>query len=69
MNMPAGLHKSCSENKKEGFRMLPVYSFDDCSPWAVGTETISRIDKKAELFVVILNTHRGIINMIAPVLM
>lgn len=36
--------------------MLPVNSFDDCSPWADSIETISRlyINIKACLFAIIL---------------
>lgn len=34
--------------------MLPVNSFDDCSPWADSIETISRLDIKACLFPIIL---------------
>lgn len=45
----------CSEFiKKEGNRMLPVNSVDDYSPWAYSTEIISRLNKIACLFVVIL---------------
>lgn len=42
------------KKKKEGNGMLPVNSFDDCSPWADSIETISRLDIKACLFAIIL---------------
>ena len=35
--------------------MSPVNSFDDYSPWADSTETISRLDRIACLFIVILH--------------
>lgn len=59
-----GLHYwRCSVFKNEGNIMLPLNSFDDHSPLADNTESISRLDRIAYLFFVILhkNIHRGII--------
>lgn len=46
----------CSEIKNEGNRMLLVKCFNDHSPLADSTETISRFDRVACFFVVI--SHR-----------
>lgn len=43
-NVAIRLRQRCSEIKKEGNQMPPVNSFDDFSPWADSTETISRLD-------------------------
>lgn len=52
----SGLHRFINDEN----RMPPVNSFDDYLLWADSTETISRIDRIASLFVLIL--HRKIEN-------
>lgn len=58
INVLFGWRLRCSEFKKKGNRKPPMTSYYDYS-----TETISQIDRKACLFIVIYikNIHRGII--------
>lgn len=47
-----------SEFKNEGDRISLVNSLGDYSSWADNTETISKLDRIARLFIVILHCDR-----------